>query len=174
MKIYQIVNAITMVAPLISWLKNRKRQGGFKKLMQIHIPISMAYHMCASFPHFPIKVLNILRSMDYLCVHLSGVLAGKDIRQTPTSHSTVLINTFILYKCVKDGVDLPMVKCAAIVYENIDIFRINRKKASQAAVVGTCATFFYINDGHIPYGHAIFHVSLYWLYECYFDLLKDV
>lgn len=172
--IHQLVNAITMVAPFFSWLKNRKQRGAFKNLMQIHIPVSFVYHLCSAFPRFPLKVLYFMRSVDYLCIHLSGVFAAKDLQKRKKNPLSYIVHVVILFKCVKDDVDLPFLKSAAIVFENKDVFKLDYSKASQAAAVGTCATLLYINDGKMPFGHAMFHVSLYWLYECYFDLLRKV
>lgn len=171
MLVYQIVNAITMIAPLISLVKHRHKKGKLKSLMKVHIPISFIYHALCAFTSSPRTLILTLRSLDYFFIHLSGLCAAKDLVSNKNINLSYLLHAYVLYKCVKHNIDMPYLKCIAITIDTFDIFRHHFQKASQAFCIGIVSTCLYINDGKIPYGHAMFHVSLYWLFECYFDML---
>jgi hypothetical protein len=81
---FELANAITMLSPFAAWQRHRKKhkQKRMHKLLGIHIPISMIYHVCCS---APLRICTFvrphLRVLDLCCIHIYAVVAAHDIKK---------------------------------------------------------------------------------------------
>ena len=169
-KIHEILNAITMISPILALCKHRKSSSFMKKIMCIHIPISICYHIACALPilcNHPCK--KVLRAMDFTCIHMTSLISSIETRNISVISCTQLLamHAFVLSKTLKNGA-IPLLQYALFFSDNMHLFGICMTEARKASIIGSAAFLFYLTSVYIPIGHSIFHITLYWLYDSYF------
>lgn len=170
----QLINALTMVCPMLCLIKRRTSSPGQGKhakrllrIMNIHIPVSMMYHLSMFFGRLP-KGSAILQITDFFLIHVSSIVA------LPRRHRPILVashGVIWLDSCVRTHCPLP--KMLAIIMSTKHLLDLDKCVAKKVSFSGLLAYLLYaFDEAPIKYGHAMFHVTLYWVYNYYFDLLR--
>ena len=184
MIVHEICNAITMVFPLISWLKNRRilkrlnRKSAFHMVMAFHMPISFLLHLCKGIRAKP-KLCKVIFSLDILCIHITSIIASREISKKVcffpyripcvvlfSSLTSMALHSYTLMYSILNS-DLPSARFLMFFYDNYKLI-----KDKTIVVNGLISFVFYRGSlmTNLPYGHAIFHALLYNVYDEYFKL----
>lgn len=167
MKILELLNAVSMIFPLLAWRKHRRTSNSkLKSLMLLHIPISFTFHLLKSF-HNRSPTLDRLFKMDILCIHASSVISSLENSTTKSPILPLVSIPFHIYSFLK-----PLnknLRCSLIVLNNANVIR--RCKIINICIRdGSLALICYLSQG---IGHPIFHIFLYNVYDNYFTMMKD-
>lgn len=170
MHITQIINAVTMVSPLICLWRNRKKKSVFKKVLCVHIPLSMCYHLSCAFPVSLKWAITTLKTLDYTFIHMLSLASRIDFKRYHNIHFSALGHTCLIMTSIRKR-DPALAKFGLMVFDHLHFRRIEPELAKRALKAGTITFTFYFYDKHIPIGHGIFHITLYWLFDIYFKML---
>ena len=157
----QIANALTMIFPLMNLIKHRGKRCNLKKIMYVHIPISFLLHSVSAFTNNK-KVLGPLKKTDYFLIHLSSVVAAMDIKKRV--HFYPLVHLAIWIMSARQHKDMHLSRSLLMLYEHKDM-KYDRKHV----ITGVTSTLLFNMNNKIPYSHALFHISLFWIYDIYFN-----
>lgn len=151
-----------MVSPLICLIKHRKKKSVFKRLMCIHIPTSMLYHLSAAFPaRIPALVTNTMKALDFSMVHALNVASRIDFNRKKHLQYSIALHAMLVQKSVM--CDLPVQRFALMLYDNMHLYN------TAAIKYGFLAFSLYFADNFVKGSHGAFHITLYWLFDTYFS-----
>lgn len=73
----QFMNAITMIAPLCSFIRICKKSARplskmLQHVMSVHLPISFSYHLLSALTHS--KLIPVLKYTDYALIHITTMV----------------------------------------------------------------------------------------------------
>lgn len=173
MNIIQVFNSMSMVFPLMTWMKKRKKHNMSKtllhKIIAIHIPISFVYHAFGAFN----KNARVLQFVDFALIHLTSLLTSKSVchkLKTPWLPLVFVAPTIPLHAIacldVFKGADNIGLRFGTIVFNNSPVLVMSRPLGGKTLVVGAVCYKLYTHK----YGHPIFHVVLMELYECCYEM----
>lgn len=170
--LHEIFNAITMLSPLYSLIKNWKSKSNMKKLMCIHMPISILYHISCAFPNrFNNCIRNSFRSLDYVLIHATSLTSHIEFMR---KHNITLyvLHAFLIMHTMKKSA-IPFLQYSLFFSDNSHFFNINQIRATMTTILGSTLFMFYISSFKYPYCHGLFHIGLYWIYQTYFELYNN-
>lgn len=178
----QLLNAVTMVAPLLSLLRNCRKRGSktplalvLCKVMCVHIPISFAYHLTHALSRHS-TCINILKSIDYFMVHITTLIPLLHPKVRQQRKCICILGHALSFWFLKDMFSVyPYVKFLAICSSTSHLVKEHRDYAFLTMCYGSIGFLLYVLDGWcIPYGHAMFHITLYPLFNNYHALLNSM
>lgn len=169
----QLLNAISMLAPLYCLWRHRKKRSLYKPILCIHIPISICYHACMAFPASQCRyVIASFKILDFLFIHVLSLASRLDFKRYKTLPISILLHSVLFYQSAFAGKDRALLKCALMGHDNIHLISRCQKprKLLQLVMISLGTCFLYYTDTQWDYGHAIFHVMLYSLFDTYFNI----
>ncbi len=168
--ISQVLNALTMVSPLICWFKTRKKYKTrfMHKLLIFHIPFSFFYHLACALPmHY--NLVNILKKIDFTLIHLYAMTYIFEKKYNMSDSVGLLLNTYCIYGVMNCKEQELLRICSLIMVAHNFILRYKsvsndtRKKHNtrNLYILGISCTMLYMNDNLLCYmGHPLFHILL--------------
>ena len=167
MIVHELFNAITMVSPIISLIKNWKSKSFMKKLMCVHIPISIIYHVLCTFPQISPMFKNSLRSLDFICIHMTSVTSNIEFINKRILITYILHGFMIVHTLRNNAV--PLLQYSLFFSDNVHFYSIDKHQAIISSFIGSAIFGLYALSSRYPYCHGMFHIGLYWLYQSYFE-----
>ena len=176
----ELLNAATMLAPLLAWFRHskKKKNNRLHKLLRVHVPCAMLYHLTNGFFHSTFWLTKCFRVLDVGCIHVSAIAAAKDLYGVfKTSFTRITLKwTYPLhaYSVARSltQYDVPMLRFGLIVTNNIPIYHFNKKKACKFVLLGLgCFLCFMVSD-KFRLGHGLFHIGLYPCYTEFFSMIS--
>lgn len=169
---HELFNAITMISPIYSLIKNWKSKSVMRKVMCIHIPISIFYHISCAFPNiFKPYMKNSLRSLDYMLIHATSLTSHIEFLR---KHNVTLciFHAFVIMRTMKKSA-IPLLQYLLFFSDNAHFFHINQTRAMTTSILGSTLFLLYISSFKYPYCHGLFHIGLYWIYQTYFEFYNN-
>lgn len=181
MILVELLNAISMISPLISWIKHRRKKNASKlhKYLPTQLIISCIYHTCSALFNRPI-LLRSLRALDIFSIHICSLMCCVDgINGTKTKRFKrparilclygsipFLVHDIIYNVAIKNRVFF-VHRFALIIQNNIQFLYLIPLKDNILLITsaGTCAYFY--NNTSRGLSHTYFHLSLYTLFDEY-------
>lgn len=179
MFLHQVANAVSMVFPLLAVFKHRRVPSALKRLVPIHVPFSVAYHLSMAFPQTRrvARLTRFLFSADILFIHLTSLTASYEYRKRRGHKATKTVallpfHTLSLAKTVSHK-DQPIFRCALVVVDHIHLVR--RPNRGRLMRISSMAAFCFLVSYHssFPITHSLFHALLYNMYDEHFKMCKS-
>lgn len=181
-KISQILNAATMIFPFLAWKKHRKLSNNrVHKIMRIHIPISILYHIKEAFLNKNTILLNLLKHLDIFFIHLSAISGSIDVihnffpRRKIFNNLIYLTSIFhihsFIYNIKKDN---GIYRSWVLIINSLPIIICKKYNVKKIIVHATLACGLYYFDDILIIGHSGFHIVLYNIYDDYFNIFTRV
>lgn len=181
MILVELLNAISMIAPFISWMKHRRNKNSSKlhKYIPTQLIISSIYHTCSAIFNRP-TLIRSLRALDIFSIHICSLMCCLDglnatrqkcIRRPARilclySSIPFLAHDLIFNVVIKNKV-IFVHRFALILQNNIQYLYLIPLKDNMVLITsgGTCAYFY--NHTSRGLSHTYFHLSLYTLFDEY-------
>lgn len=169
MKFRQLLNAATMIFPLLAWIKHKKRLKKSKVLsiMKFHIPVSILYHLSCAFNQQSI-LSNILYHIDVSFIHLTSFVCSLSVINNKLFRNVTYVSSiFHLHAFLKNlRSDQSKYRFFIFIMNALPLFNYNKKRFFKLLING--AIIFPLFNNIFIYGHAYFHILLYNIYNDYF------
>lgn len=181
MILVELLNAISMIAPFISWMKHRRNKTPSKlhKYLPTQLIISSIYHTCSALFNRP-RLIQSLRAIDIFSIHICSLMCCIDGLQSTKikkhrrparilclySSIPFLVHD-IIFNVVKKNKVVFVHRFALIIQNNIHFLYLVPWRDNLALITsgGTCAYFY--NNTSRGLSHTYFHLSLYTLFDEY-------
>lgn len=181
MILVELMNAISMLAPFISWMKHRRNKNPSKlhKYLPTQLVISSIYHTCSALFNRPMLIRS-LRALDIFSIHIcslmcciDGLSATKRKRVRRQARIFCLYSSIpflahdIIFNVVLKNKVVFVHRFALILQNNIQFLYLIPMKDNLLLITsgGTCAYFY--NHTSRGLSHTYFHLSLYTLFDEY-------
>jgi len=169
----ELANAFSMLSPLVCWFRQRRQHSQRKmhKMMIVHIPISIMYHVVCAIPSMRHKVVRrLLKITDLVLIHVFSLTAAKEIHDVvghvvhvgAVARLPRSLNTLCIYRISRGNEDkwLRLAAVYSCVHYGLKHNK-NKRKQLQIYAIGTLACTFYLLDAKLyNFGHSLFHVVL--------------
>lgn len=172
----QLLNALTMVAPLFCLWRHRRKKSWYRPIMCLHIPTSVAYHVMLAFPLLPVPhgFIWTFKALDFFFIHLMSLASRVDFGRKRHIMGSALCHSILLLQSTAGGRDPVLAKCILMVHDNLHLLNVAKHDTRNMALAAGVATLsLYATDTTWDYGHAVFHITLYWLFDTYFCIWQD-
>lgn len=169
MKSIEIINAITMIFPFVSFIKHRrrmKRNRAFTKIVACHIPIAGAYHLSKSMNESGL-LTRILKFTDLALIHSTSFVLSLCTSSWRRVRACLMIpiNALLVYRATLD-LDNVGLRYMAMLYENAHLLNTPKRIGIMAMNI-----LFYQASFKYDITHSLFHVALYSGYNEMFHVL---
>lgn len=180
----QLLNALSLLSPLLVWRKHKKVMGKtlLHKFVAIHLPISFVYHALQGLCCYS-RLSSIAKLLDYVCIHSYAVICASKGRRS--QQPAIALNTccivYIITCCdTIDNNDTFHVTCfrmSSLVMSGKSFLSLlphtYKKIRNETIFYGfACSSLFILDDRLLSYGHSLFHLLLGGLYACIFRISK--
>lgn len=171
----QLCNAVSMIAPLICLWKHRKKRSWYRVIMCFHIPISIAFHSLMAFPLVAPKfVVGTLKTLDFVFIHFMSIASRLDFNKNKRISLSLLLHGFLLFQSTIGKYDPAFLKCVLMFHDNWHLWSfLDPKRVLRLIGISATTVFLYFTDTAWDYGHASFHIMLYWLFDMYFEIYGE-
>lgn len=175
----QVLNAITMISPLIALILNSKRRQIHKKtvgkILIVHIPISFAYHMSSAL-NTPIHTTNKLKIADLSLIHVYAITVqdtfkkGRTTRFNRIQSIANVMNKICIYRICR-GYEDTLFRLSSLYVGSYSLFvACTRIKKTLLTLLGLSSSLLFYFDDHLMHmGHPTFHILLGFLHN---DILE--
>lgn len=172
----QILNAVTMVSPLIALVTNCKKKQIHKKTIGktliVHIPISIACHLTSGL-NAPVPITKSFEKADLALIHIYAMVV-RDTWSDKTScldlgNFSYVMNTLCVIRVVKGHSDT-LFRLLSLYASSHGLLEKIRKKTSMVLLCVASSVLFYFDDKLRCLGHPTFHVLLGFIHNHVFQL----
>lgn len=176
MNLFELANALSMIAPMFTWLRHRRHRSHQQthKLMALQIPISFFYHMSVSILG-QCHLSRLLRACDITLIHIYSFVATRTVKRKTILHVNdtdktfedmlLVWNTYYIFR-VCQGHDDSLVRIIGI-YASSVYAVFGKKETVMLTGIGSLCSLLYIFDNRLNnMGHSLFHIALGGLYDC--------
>lgn len=174
----QVLNAVTMISPLIALILNSKKSQIHEKVVGktliVHIPISFAYHMSSAL-NAPSHTTKTLKIADLSLIHIYAVTVQDTFKKRRTRFNRIqsvanVMNKICVYRICR-GYEDTLFRLSSLYVGSYSLFAAcTRIKKTFLTVLGLSSSLLFYFDDHLMHmGHPTFHILLGFLHN---DILE--
>lgn len=174
----QVLNAISLLSPLIFWLRHKNKVGNtlIHKFVAWHLPVSFSYHFLKGIC-FSGYITDIAKLLDYACIHSYAIICC--LRRKRRKTLCIIGNIYCIHHCIFNNIhiDDPQFSFARMGVLAMSAHQVasNTSKRKVAFLQGTVCSCLFVMDEHMYcYGHSLFHLVLGGLYDSIFHITAEV
>lgn len=174
----QVLNAVTMLSPLVALIVNCKKKRIYKrtpgKTLIVHIPISIAYHLSSAL-NVPMPITNKFKKADLALIHIYTVTVHETWSDSMTrmcwgfGKLSCVMNTMCVFRVVQGHSDT-IFRLASLYASSFNLLNRIRRKTTVVLLGIASSVLFYFDDQFLYLGHPAFHVLLGFIHNHVFQL----
>jgi hypothetical protein len=188
MIIIELLNAVSMIAPFVAWLRNRKnkRNGTLHKFLPTQLIVSSSYHLCSAFLIKP-KLVRALRCLDIFSIHMCSLLCCIDglrvinskkrqkvVRITCLYSSLPLLVFDMIFNVILKNKVIFGIRLALICQNNLYYIYVLPFKDNAILIMSSATSVYFYRNTNRGLSHTYFHLSLFTLFDEYFERLNKI
>lgn len=181
MKFVEILNAVSMISPLIAWIKHKRRKSNdcLHKYLPLQIVVSVAYHTCSALSNNN-RLVHLLRVIDISSIHICSFFCSLGgIRRVRNELAKTIVKCISVYASVpfllfdiianlirRNHVDT-RIRMMIILQNNIFFLGILPVNESMSLIKTTTLCFHFYKNTDRGLSHVYFHLLLYDVFNDY-------
>lgn len=184
MKIIEVFNAVSMIAPFIAWIKHRRRKSNDKlhKYLPVQIVVSFLYHMTSAISGNK-RLIHLLRVIDISSIHICSFCCSSHglqkipnqiirriFKYTSIYTSIPLLIIDIIKNLIRRNYVNAHIRMIIIAQNNIFFLGILKRDESFSLILTTTLCFHFYKNTDRGFSHVYFHLLLYDVFDQYWSI----